>query len=380
MRAALPHQLNNFDTLRLTAALLVLVSHQHALTGMREPSVLNAHSLGGLGVLIFFSISGFLVAQSWQTDPSVWRFTLKRLLRIWPALAVAVVLAALVLGPMVSSLPWREYYASPLIPEYFKNLRFELRDQLPMRFEGSALPTAVNGSLWTIPLELKCYIALAVLGLAGLLRQRWLMLALLLLVTATYDIAMNRGDGFAEFFNWRIEQRLLLEFGLFFFAGTMFQAFALHRSSLKVKSMLLGACWVLAGLALYMQRPLLALWLALPTTVLLFGNASTPFLRRSGRFGDLSYGMYIYAFPVQQTLIWLYKDSLPWGVLLGLTVAVTSLLAFASWHLVEKWALRFKPGKRPQKTMQIDANTNANTNVNAEAEAEKISKSPTAIA
>ena len=82
MRPALPHRLNNFDSLRLTAALFVLVSHQHALTGLPEPSILNVHSLGGLGVLIFFSISGFLVAQSWQADPNLWRFSAKRLLRI----------------------------------------------------------------------------------------------------------------------------------------------------------------------------------------------------------------------------------------------------------------------------------------------------------
>ena len=293
MYPALPHRLNNFDTLRLAAALFVLISHQHALTGMREPSVLNVHSLGGLGVLIFFSISGFLVAQSWQADPNVWRFALKRLLRIWPALAVVVTLAALVLGPLVSSLPWREYYASPIIPEYFKNLRFELRDELPMRFEGNALPTAVNGALWTIPLELKCYIALAVLGMAGLLRQRWLMLALLLAATTVYALAAGGADRLTEFFNWRIEQRLLVEFGLFFFAGVVFHGFKLHQSSRKIQLLLLCACWALAGLAFVMGRPLLALWLVVPVTVLVFGNASTPLLRRAGHFGDLSYGMYI---------------------------------------------------------------------------------------
>jgi peptidoglycan/LPS O-acetylase OafA/YrhL len=80
--------------------------------------------------------------------------------------------------------------------------------------------------------------------------------------------------------------------------------------------------------------------------VLAVGNASTPYLRRAGRFGDLSYGTYIYAFPVQQTLIWLFKDRLSWTAVFALTVATTLALAFASWHLVEKRALRLKPQVR----------------------------------
>jgi peptidoglycan/LPS O-acetylase OafA/YrhL len=90
---------------------------------------------------------------------------------------------------------------------------------------------------------------------------------------------------------------------------------------------------------------LLALWLVLPVSVVLAGQAGTPVLRRAGRFGDLSYGLYIYAFPVQQTLIWQLKDQLSWGALLALTIATTTVLAFASWHLVEKRALRLKPGR-----------------------------------
>ena len=143
----LTHPKNNFDFVRILAALCVLYSHQHALWGLREPSVLNAHSLGGFGVLVFFSISGFLVAQSWQADPSIWRFAAKRLLRVWPGLAVAILFAALVLGPWVSALPLREYYAHPLIPEYLLNLRFVVRDALPLQFTGSAIAGAVNGAL-----------------------------------------------------------------------------------------------------------------------------------------------------------------------------------------------------------------------------------------
>ena len=103
---------------------------------------------------------------------------------------------------------------------------------------------------------------------------------------------------------------------------------------------------VVASLALLLGRPLLALWLAVPTLTLLFGITATPGLRSAGRFGDVSYGIYIYAFPVQQTFIWLYKDGLCFWQLLAASVAVTVVLAFLSWHLVENPALRFKPKRR----------------------------------
>lgn len=338
------HRSNNFDFVRVVAALCVLLSHQYALNGLPEPVLLKLHSLGGIGVLVFFTISGFLVAQSWHADPHAGRFAARRLLRIWPGLAVLIALAALVWGPLVSSLSFVEYYRHPLLPKYFNNLRFSFRDGLPLRFEGNALPTAIDGSLWTIPLELKCYLALAVFGIVGLLRPRWVVPALTLLVLAAYAVVEPRGDRMVAFFDWSLERRFLLEFGLFFFAGVALwrlNAFASGRRA----SMLTAAGWLLGAVALAADRPLLGLWCALPVTVLTLGTASLPYLRRAGRFGDLSYGLYIYAFPVQQTLIWLLKDKLSWGAVLVLTLLSTFTLAFASWHLVEKRALRLKPRK-----------------------------------
>lgn len=337
---------NNFDALRVAAALSVLVSHQHALSGLPEPSAFRVHSLGGLGVVVFFCISGFLVAQSWQADPHFGRFALRRLLRIWPGLAVVVLLSALVLGPLVSTLPPSEYFSDPNFTKYMGNLRFDLFDQLPLFFVGNVMPTAINGSLWTIPAELKCYLLLAVAGLTGLLRSRWLLVALLLAVLAIYLAPAPLADGWFSTNHWTHKRRLPLEFGLFFFAGTALHACRVHESRHRMR-LALGVSWLLGLTALAASQPLLALWLTAPITVLAIGLASTPYLREAGRFGDLSYGLYIYAFPVQQTLIWAFRDRLPWTAILGLTLCTVFLLAFASWHLVEKRALRLKPGRRP---------------------------------
>ncbi|MGJ7519669.1 acyltransferase family protein [Variovorax sp. LT1P1] len=87
----LPNRQNNFDGLRLIASLMVLVSHQFVLSGRSEPLAIGRFTYGTLGVLVFFSLSGYLIAGSWLRDPHLFSFTKKRLLRIWPALAVCVV-------------------------------------------------------------------------------------------------------------------------------------------------------------------------------------------------------------------------------------------------------------------------------------------------
>lgn len=338
------HPKNNFDFVRVAAAFCVIVSHQFALSGLREPSILDVHSIGGFGVLVFFSISGYLVSTSWQSDPNGFRFLAKRFLRIWPGFAVAILLVALVLGPWLSDLTWNEYYRHPLIGEYLKNLQFSLRDQLPFTYVGNAIPNAVNGSIWTIPIEVKCYALLGLLGVAGVLKLRWAIALVTLLTLVAYAVFEPRGDRIVTALQWRPEQRFALEFGLFFFAGVLIHRFDLLSTPQRVR-WVLAACWIGAISAWLLNRSLLALWLAVPITTLVLATASTPFLRQTGRFGDLSYGLYLYAFPVQQVLIWQLKERLSWWAVLALVCVTTAGLAWASWHLVEKRALRLKPDR-----------------------------------
>ena len=233
----------------------------------------------------------------------------------------------------------------PTHPGNLKNLYFHSKFQLPFSFDGSALPTTVNGSLWTIPFELKCYLLMALAAMGGLLRLRWVLLAALVISAAVYLGPAPAAQGWSAAFHWQQERRFLLEFGLYFFAGTALQVFRIQDSAARTAgAVVLG--WALAAAAWAADLKLLALWLALPATVVALANAATPGLRAAGRFGDLSYGTYIYAFPVQQTLIWSLRDRMPWSALLLLTLAITLALAFASWHLVEKRALRLKPRKR----------------------------------
>jgi peptidoglycan/LPS O-acetylase OafA/YrhL len=340
-----PSHHDNFAFLRLMAAMFVLVSHQFALTGRPELAVLGVHSLGGMGVVVFFSISGFLVAQSWQADPHVGRFAMRRLLRVWPGYAAVIIFSAFVIGPIVTHLPLNEYFRHPFFADYLRNLWFQMRASLPLQFEGSSLPYAVNGSLWTIPLELKCYAVMAVLGVVGLLRRpRWLLCLTVVLVLA-YSAWQVRGEVWMAAMHLKIEGLYFIEFGACFLMGASLNRFWPLVERQKLAAILI-TCGVLAPLAFHFGRPVLALLTAVPIAAIIFGTLRWPGVRRFDRFGDLSYGVYLYAFPMQQTLIWALTDRIQWWPRLFLTIAATLGCAYISWHAIEKRALQFKPRAR----------------------------------
>ena len=179
---------NNFDVLRLVAAAMVLVSHSFVVVGAHEPHV-GHFPLGTLGVEIFFAISGFLVAKSWFAQPRLRAFAVKRGLRILPALTVTVVLSAFVLGPVVSEVSGHGYFASSSTYTYSVDNVAATATGGVVRDVSHSLPgvftdhpdTSVNRSLWTLPIEVQAYMALALLGLAVGLhfpdidnRPRWL--------------------------------------------------------------------------------------------------------------------------------------------------------------------------------------------------------------
>lgn len=338
-RAELTHRTNNFDFIRVIAATSVLVSHHFALSGLPEPLVLKFQTLGGYGVFIFFAISGFLVAQSWQRDPNVVRFAHRRLLRIWPGMLCVLVLCALVLGPAVTTLPLKEYFSNSLTWTYFKTLLFQVQPFLPGVFPDSPVANIPNGVLWTIPIEVHCYGYLAVLGLVGVLRWRWLLLAMTAALAGYYYV-YHGAEGVFLAGGGRMPE---VEFATFFFSGVLLHYFREAWSSWTRIAISFGIIVVVSLLLIRNDHQLIAAFLLTPFFFVVLGSASFPVLNRFGRFGDMSYGIYIYAFPVQQTLIWLWGKSMSFGASLALALAITAVLAWISWHVIEQPALRLKP-------------------------------------
>lgn len=148
---------NNFDFLRFFAAALVLFAHSYPLVGRREDeplTLLTGYEKGGsIAVGVFFVMSGYLIASSWLASSSPKSFLIKRALRIFPALIVAVLLSAFVIGPLVTQFDLGRYLAADGTWTYLQNILLVTRYELPGVFTGNLYPDVVNGSLWTLPLE-----------------------------------------------------------------------------------------------------------------------------------------------------------------------------------------------------------------------------------
>ena len=338
--AAAPRVVNNFDLLRLCAALLVFWFHALAFTGRPIPMLFSWVAPGPLGVYIFFLISGYLISKSWDSDPNAFRFLARRALRIFPGLVVLVLLTTLLLGPALTTLPLRDYFRHPSFGEYFYNAVLQPRYALPGVFEHQAVSQAVNGSLWSLPMEFTLYLALMVLGVAR--APRWALAGLLVACCwATLQWSVKR-DPLVIFGGMIVQD--LVQYSVYFLIGACVARFRLERW-LTVTTLCAAMALMLAAEP-WPTASRIVSWVAFPCVFLTFGLATSVPGRALARVGDYSYGVYIYAFPVQQTVLDLYPILSMTAYVLS-SLAITLVLAAASWHLVERWALHWKP-RRPR--------------------------------
>lgn len=328
---------DNFLVLRLLAALMVMWSHSYVLSGSGGKDWIARLNLGpkvtagSMAVDLFFLTSGLLVTGSYVERPQLWRFVLSRLLRILPALAVCVVLCALVLGPLVTELPARTYLQSWQTYRYMGiNLSFRPGVQwgLPGVFGRNPYPGVVNGSLWSLPGEVAMYIAVAVLGVACVLRQRWL-------ATGVIGGLVMLGWWAPATLPFVPGPWLLRPCGFFAVGALCF----LHRQRLTLRTDVLLA--MLAAVALTKTTAAASYFLA-PTVIYLWlWLAYRPRLRILAGGSDVSYGLYLWGFPAQQIAAHIVGATSSW---MNLLIALPFALAAAtlSWLYAEKPALSFR--------------------------------------
>ncbi len=320
-------RLNNFDALRLLAALSVLVSHAFALTGAEQPKI-GAFNLGTVGVYVFFAISGFLIAQSWLIDPHLWRYLAKRALRILPALFLVLLLSVFVLGPVFTTASLADYFTSSQTWRYLtKNSIFALEHELPGVFVDNPDPREVNGPLWTLGPEVWAYLLLAALGLVGALRRKWVAP-----VVAMALIAWPHEP--TDVIPWPHQIFLLQMFAVGMSLYVLRSHIPWHGG---IAAVLVGA-FVLAPVEAAQVK--LAV-IAIPYATIWVAYRGPSVLRRLTTRGDFSYGLYLYAWPVGQAVAALVANAGPL-LMIALSLPVTFALAIASWHLVEKPSLAFK--------------------------------------
>ncbi len=335
---------NNLTALRWFAAGLVLYGHAFVFLGLPEPLFLQWVPMGPLGVYIFFAISGYLVAQSWERDPHVLRFLAKRALRIFPGLAVCTLLSVLVLGPLLTTLDAGTYWRNEHTRGYLTNMALYITYHLPGVFADNRLPHAVNGSLWSLPVEFFMYLLLAFLGLLAaafkavsnrLLAWTLGVMALVFMLLA----ALWAGTTTEALVIYRTDLRQVPMCGVYFLVGASLFCFKLNKYFTLSNVLLALVLWLCLGVQPHWFA--MAAWVVLPFVVLAFGLARQPWLVRM-HARDYSYGIYIYAFPVQQTLVSFWPEMALPAYLLS-TLVITVALAALSWHFVEKPALKLKP-------------------------------------
>lgn len=335
---------NNFNLLRILAAFAVLVSHSFALvagSGAAEPLRDSlGTSLGNLAVDAFFVTSGFLVSGSLLTRNSAIEFLWARILRIYPALWVMVGLTVFGLGAFFTSLPLFTYFSERETYLYLvKNLTLlmNVAYTLPGVFETVPSKGVINGSLWSMPLEIRMYLILfsvwILLRVTTTHRLFLLKVAIVILAIAGAFIYLPGGAfptrGQTQFY------RLLF----MFFTGASF--YVLKERIFLSWAIFLPCAIALIAFIAHKQAFFLIYNLSLAYMLLFLAYIPGGWLRSYNRLGDYSYGLYIYGFPVQQSV----ASFMPGGSvfqMLAISSLVSLVLAAMSWHLLEQRALKLK--------------------------------------
>ena len=346
---------NNFDFLRLALAVLVIYSHAYPLglgSEATEPFMRATHGQatgGGLAVDSFFIMSGFLIYASAQRSSSVFSFLKKRVTRIYPGFLVAALLTAIFVAPLGSArfvYPMLLPRVGDFLLQTLRLMEFHYADA----FVGNPYPGPINGSIWSVSYEFWCYLGVALLLLAGVLRRRSLVLTLFVLswlVGITFRV-----EGWILGGKWlgvlvgvpHFWARLLP----LYLSGVVFY---LYRERIPLSTALAAASALALSIACFFQAGL-AVAFPIAGAYLLFYFAFSPAIRlhRAGEFGDFSYGTYLYAFPIEQLLMRHFGGTVAPLVLFAAATPLVLLAACASWYGIERPFLR--PARRKETLVQ----------------------------
>jgi len=345
----------NFDVLRLVAALSVVFSHSFLIaTGseVTEPLHFTGNVTGVYGVFVFFILSGFLVTESAKRTTSLCQFARKRFLRIAPALVVSTVLVAYVLCPPFDTNGVLAFVSDvsvfnrvvDLVTLHTTSFYFENVVFYPKLHEADYLPGIANGVLWTIRLEVAGYCLIGLMAAAGFFaaQRQYMMMAAVVsaALLAILLLPITSIQWLAEFFfvlpslccgilmNWLVQR---------------------HRPN----GWIALAC--VAGLVpavVFGHLPLLFPFL-IAYPLIWLGAATFNPLPTFYNGTDISYGVYLYGWPITQLIRHFVGPDLSGYELAALSIPATVIVGWLSWLVVEKPALRFRSVSRAPKPLPV---------------------------
>jgi len=325
-----------FDYLRIGLSVAVLAWHSVGVsTGSSD---LDARLWSGpfrffpaAIIPIFFALSGFLVTGSLGRT-RLHQFVTLRFIRLIPALAVEIALSALLVGLVFTRLPIPQYLSSGSFYAYFLNIVGDIHFYLPGVFEDNPFPRMVNGQLWTIPYELECYLALILLAVSTATRRRLAFIAIVAALSVALTVRVLHGHPISPF--TRVPGRVLV----FCFLAAV--SLYLYRDTIPYSGVLGAISAVSAAVSL--QIPDASYLAAFPVAYLTvwIGLMRPPAIP----FGDLSYGVYLFHWPIQQSIVHMVPSIHAWWLLMLLSLPPSAICAWLSWNLIEKpILLRKKP-------------------------------------
>jgi peptidoglycan/LPS O-acetylase OafA/YrhL len=345
---ALSRNGNNFDLVRLVAAVAVVYGHSYLLQAPDGSSdwvhnALGFDGFGALGVYAFFLLSGMLVTASFDRQRSAPRFAVLRIARLWPAVALGSLVTVFIVGPLFTTLPLREYFSSGMTwsnLDNFSTIVMNTGWALPGVFEHNRFPVDVSSPLWTLPLQVRCYLIVLAAGMLGLLSSPRGALLAAALGIAAFVLRVHLPPHLTP------HSLPLVQIGLrdfsetpggysfwpepFFMLGVLLyglrERIDIHGLMALALTMVFLVFRDTAG-----AQPLF--YLAFVYGVLWVGT--TPLLRRFVPRHDYSYGIYLYGFMVQQCVANIAPQlSHVTAVLIAAPFIV--LCAALSWHCVER--------------------------------------------
>lgn len=327
-----------YDLIRLIAATTVLVHHCRLTAhDIRDPLFVFSHGFlhfGILAVIVFFAISGFLVTPGLQRGNGLVAYGVNRAMRIFPALLIVVLTSAFVLGPLLTKLSWRQYFADPNLYRYLKNAFTFTYDYLPGLTGDDGKQIVVNGALWTLHFEVLSYVALAVLSVAGGLRSRKIFAVV---VAVTYSIYLM--IAFEHPLASVLPSRFVTFIGLFvyFAAGS---ALLIFRDRVPYSALLAVAGVALTFATLPFGLGPVLLPIALPYAIVVLGLG--PWFSHVPVRHDISYGVYLIHTPALVLMICVLGGHVRWELMAVMVFITTVLLAYLSRMFVEDPALQYK--------------------------------------
>jgi peptidoglycan/LPS O-acetylase OafA/YrhL len=342
---------NNFGLIRHLAALLVIYSHGFLLlpdSGQTDIIQLSTktESSGSLAVFAFFLLSGILVSQSWDRQNSLKHFIAFRFSRIWPALFVCVAFMVFVAAPFFSSLPYLQFISHKETISFFaRNISFVtgMRYALPGVFEHNAIQ-AVNGALWTLPVEVECYCIVLCLGLLQLSKTRVRAMIGVALTLACWLILFQVKPSSSMLKILVLKPKEYTAYPvLFFFCGY----FLYHFRHLVVirpdAAVIMCIVYLLTRSTVGGQ---IIFYFAF--VYLILAISASQYLCKFEPTWDISYGMYVYGFFAQQCFTALFPTQ---NIYIGMLVSVAATVLFASlsWRFIEKPAMAIMRGWLAEK-------------------------------